>query len=149
MLAVLIDSYPVFLNGLTQVFVEAIPDIQLRKFPGLSFFLKEQEVPPDLIVLGVNEFPKPDTIELFRTVVQRMPGSKTIVYYDEPAMALPFFDLGACAFVAKKNSLSEFLNCLSVIAGGNRYLSSDFTSGVSNNLPEPIKKSRRKGQLFK
>ena len=126
MVAAIIDSHPVFLNGLTQFLDEFYPRINVIRSTTLSAFDTDKgDLNPNFVILGVNNFFKPAEFKKLEMIKRSMPATSIVVYYDEIQMAIPFLKTGANGFLAKKGDPSELLDCLESILKGKRYLNNE------------------------
>ena len=126
MVAAIIDSHPVFLNGLTQFLQGTYPSIQIIKSLNISAFESSRgELKPDFIILGINNFFKPREMKTFEMMARALPATATIMFYDELNMVLPFLKSGAKGFIAKKGDTGELVDCLTMIISGKRYLNNE------------------------
>jgi DNA-binding NarL/FixJ family response regulator len=126
MVAAIIDSHPVFLNGLTQFLYEFYPKISVIRSATLSAFnAGKGDLIPDFVILGVNNFFKPAELKTLEVMKRSMPSTSIVIYYDEIQMVIPFLKTGASGFLAKKGNPSELLDCLESILKGKRYLNNE------------------------
>lgn len=126
MVAAIIDSHPVFLNGLTQFLQGSFGNIQvLRAASAAAFENGRGDLQPDFLILGVNNFFKAAEIKTFETLKRRLPGTKTIVFYDEVNMIVPFLKIGVNGFLSKNGDPQELADCLAIVMDGKRYLNNE------------------------
>lgn len=126
MVAAIIDSHPVFLNGLTQLLYGTYSDIQVVKSVNINAFNTTRgDLKPDFIIFGVNGFLKPRELKMFDLLLRSLPTTAIIVFYDELNMVLPFLKSGANGFIAKKGNPQELIDCLDMVTSGKRYLNNE------------------------
>lgn len=126
MVAAIIDSHPVFLNGLTQFLYQSMKNINVVRSVDLrQFDIARGDLRPDFIILGVNGTLGNREYKTFQAMRRALPNSKTIVFYDEIEMAIPFLKGGVNGFLAKKSNPQELTDCLDVVMKGKRYLNNE------------------------
>ena len=126
MIVIIIDSHPVFLNGLTQFLYQLHPGAKVLRYPTISAFTAASEqVLPDIIILGVNRLWKPGEVKLFEAASRPLSMKGIILFYDEVHMVVPFLKTGASGFIGKKGEPQELADCLESILKGKRYLSNE------------------------
>lgn len=126
MLAILIDSHPVFLNGLTQYLSQFYKDIQiLRSMSPKDFETNPGNIKPELIILGVNNFFKKKDIKAFDTLTNSLQAPPTIIFYDDINMITPFLKSSVNGFLSKNGPPEELIECVETVMSGRRYINNE------------------------
>lgn len=120
-----IEKFPILRDGLETYLNLEFSDLKivavamLRDLPVIS-----QESCPTVILIGLNDNPKIDNIELIRLTKQLFFDS-SIILYDESAdyaMIGSYNMQGIKGYVTKQNNLDEFRECIArVLDGGSFY----------------------------
>jgi len=136
MIAAIIDSHPVFLNGLTQFLYESFKTVDvIRSETVTSFNSARGDLRPDFLIIGVNSIFRNNDLKTFERLARSLPDSRTIVFYDRLEMVIPFLKSGVNGFLAKNGQPEELSDCLDTVLKGRRYLNNEvFDLIVRNNL---------------
>lgn len=122
-IAAIIDSQPIFLNGLSIFLMEHFNQVHVIKSKSITAFSADNPgIRPDLMICGINSVADSNEFQRARSrITRQFPSSKIIVYYDHVSMVVPFAKISH-GLLAKKNDISELIECINNVLSGNRYL---------------------------
>jgi DNA-binding NarL/FixJ family response regulator len=123
MVVAIIDSHPVFLNGLSEILQHYFKNVQVIKSGNLNDFVEDKEhIDPDFIILGVNKVFDSTELKMFENIRQSQPTAATIIFFNELHMVFPFLTTGANGYLAKKSNPAELIDCMECLMAEKSYL---------------------------
>jgi len=135
MVVAIIDSHPVFLNGLSEILQHDFKGVQVIKYGNLKEFDEDKKnLNPDFIILGVNKVFDSEELKIFKNIRQALPTAATIIFFNELNMVFPFLTTGANGYLAKKSHPSELINCMECLMAEKNYLDTQILDLISGAL---------------
>lgn len=123
MVAAIIDSHPVFLNGLTELLQHHYKDVSILRAGNITAFEENRgDARPDLILLGVNKVFDSTELAVFEQIKKSLPYTATVILYDEINLVLPFLTTGANGFLGKLSKPEELIECIASVTSGANFL---------------------------
>lgn len=126
----LADDHPIVRNGLlslleNQPYIDSITDVG----DGLQALRILQTQPIELGIIDIS-MPGMDGLTLIQQAKKDTPNTLFIVLtlHDDTNLVEKAFEYGASGYLLKEDTHAEILDCIKVVSGGRRYLSSSILS---------------------
>ena len=127
---VIADDHPIFRSGLKQL-IEAADDLQVvgEADDGAAALRLLETLRPDVAILDIS-MPEADGLEVAREIQNRRLSVEVIFLtaHGEEAMFEKAVSLGVKGYVLKSSAVTDIVNCIRAVCGGQHYASPALTT---------------------
>ncbi|MGE5414640.1 MAG: response regulator [Syntrophomonadaceae bacterium] len=132
----IVDDYPVVVEGVKQILAEAIPRVEFGEAPdgetALRLLRKEDW---DIVILDLS-LPDRSGLELLKQMKAIKPATPVLALsmYAEEQFAVRLLRSGAAGYVNKKAASQELVAAVQRVLAGGRFMSSDLAERLVHDL---------------
>lgn len=143
------DDHPIFRGGLRQI-IETDPRLKVvgEADDGEQAIAELEMSRADVVVLDID-MPRQDGFETARLINQKRIASAIIfltMHKDERFLNTAF-DLGIKGYVLKDSAVTEIVQCIKAVAGGNEFVSPQLSGFLINRARNAADLARRQPQV--
>jgi DNA-binding NarL/FixJ family response regulator len=124
------DDHPIFLKGLKEV-IETGPDLKvvISANNGHEAFMAFQSHSLDVVVLDID-MPRMTGLEAAEKILELKPDFPVIMLtmHKEKAPFMKSLEIGVMGYVLKENAVTDVVNAIYKVLGGDSYLSPEISS---------------------
>lgn len=127
----LVDDHAIVRSGLRHLLESRGIDVSGEAENGLDALNKYPNIMPDVVLMDIS-MPKMDGLEATRELIRKYPKAHILVLtmFQEEQYALRILKAGALGFINKSASELLFIEAISQVAKGQRYLSTDMANQI-------------------
>lgn len=144
----IVDDHEVIHNGIRDILRSQNNYVIVgNAYDGEEAITKALELKPDIIFMDIS-MPKLNGIEAIKVIAQKLPETKmlALTQHEENEYILQILKAGGNGYLLKNSKKEEFIEAIESVIQGERYLSSELSERMINNVLEQAESQKNTNQ---